>query len=113
MYSSTKEVMKKLLLLSVLLYSLSPRAIYSSDRYENSSEVEYSLASIQSGSYQKHHHATQTMNEEKFSAQSEIAKNKNNKFLLAQRRSTPASLQNQNKKPVIGSAAWVLMKNNK
>ena len=76
---------------------------------EKTSELEYGLASIKSGSCNKHHHATATISEQKFNAQSEIAKNKNNKEFLAKLNSNRSKTVST--KPVIGSAAWALMKN--
>lgn len=105
--------MKKLLLLSISLCSLSTMAIYSSEYTEKASELEYDLTCVKSRSYQSYHHGAQTFNEIKLNKQSEIAKNKNNKAFLAQNRSTSSVQKTANTKPAIGSAAWALMKNKK
>jgi len=105
--------MKKLFLLSISLFSLSTMAMYASEYTEKTSELEYGLACVKSHSYQSYHHGSQTLNKIKLNKQSEVAKNKNNKAVLAQNRSNCSAPKTTNATPAIGSAAWALMKNKK
>lgn len=101
--------MKKSTLLCISLFSLSASIIYSSDKsgkYSNSdSALERGLASIKSSSYRRYNGGFQSFTNAKLERDAADAQRKNNRN-LQQPVVTPKSST-----PIVGSAAWVALKN--